>query len=236
MGGTGSAWLAKLLNSHPDVFCTHEAVAARAFPAKEYPASNILNYLRWLAWDTMHDAYAAIGDVGSVWQTHAAALDGFRTAVLVRHPARVLASRLAIYPHDQSFTEIKLAADIREIWDIDISGFDPADQIFVHDLHIYASHVWSSRRGVRILRIEDFTEPECCQEAAKYLTGLDYPAALVDQAIQRPVNQRAKPMPIPEIVSGFTAPQREWYRFMLREAAPELGYALDSAATASAGA
>jgi hypothetical protein len=229
MGGTGSAWLAKLLNSHPDVFCSHEAVAARAFPAKEYSAGDIVSYLRSLAWDTMHGAYAAIGDVGSIWQSHAAALDGFRTAVLVRHPARVLASRLAIFPCDQSFTQIKLTADIRDVWDIDISRFDPADKIFVHDLHIYASHVWSLQRGVRIIRIEELAEPEPCRDAAKYLTGLDYPAALIDQAIQTPVNQRAKPIPIPEIVSGFTARQRDWYRFMLRDAAPELGYDLESA-------
>jgi hypothetical protein len=226
MGGTGSAWLAKLLNSHPDIFCSHEAVAARAFPAKQYSPGDILSYLRWLAWDTMHDAYWAIGDVGSVWQTHTAALEGFRTAVLIRHPARVLASRLATYPYDQSFTQIESAPDIRKIWGIDISRFDPIDAIFVNDLHIFAGQVWSLERGVRIVRIEDLAKPEACHEAAKYLTGLDYPGAVINQAIRTPVNQRTKPKPIREIVSGFTARQRDWYRLMLRDAAPELGYDL----------
>ena len=226
MGGTGSAWLAKLLNSHPDVFCSHEAVAARAFPAKQYSGEDIFLFLRWLAWDTMHEAYAAIGDVGSVWQSHAVAVPGFRTALLIRHPARVLASRLATYPNDQSFTDIWTQDAIREIWDIDISRFDPLDQVFLNDLYIFAAHLWGLQRGIRIIRIEDLARPQDCHNAAKYLTGLEYPAQIIDEAIKRPVNQRVKPAPIQQIVSGFTARQREWYRLILRDVAPEFGYEL----------
>ena len=226
MGGAGSTWLAKLLNSHPDVFCSHEAVAARAFPAKQYSAEDIFLFLRSLAWDTMHGAYAAIGDVGSVWQTHAAGLHGFRTAVLVRHPARILASRLANYPNDQSFTEISTQDAVREVWDIDMSLFDSLDQIFLHDLHTYASQVWASQRGVRVIRIEDLARPEACHEVASYLTALEYPPQIIDRAIVCPVNQRAKSTPVPQIVSRFTARQRAWYHLILRDVAPEFGYDL----------
>jgi hypothetical protein len=226
MGGTGSSWLAKLLNSHRDVFCSHEGVAARAFPAKQYSSDDIFRFLRWLAWDTMHGAYAATGDVGSVWQSHAAGLDGFRTALLMRHPARLLASRLATFPYDQSFTQIGSEADIREIWDIDISRFDPIDRVFVHDLHTFASQVWPLQRGVRIVHIEDLASPERCQEETKYLTGVDYPPDLIERAIRTPINQRSKPIPIRQIVSSFTARQRDWYRCILGDAAPELGYDL----------
>lgn len=228
MGGTGSTWLAKLLNSHPDVFCSHEAVAWRAFPETNYSADAILRFLRLLAWDTMHGAYAAIGDVGSVWQTHAAGLTGFQTAVLLRHPARILASRLATYPRDQSFTEIHSAAEIRDLWGIDIAGFGPIDAIFIQDLHIFASHVWSLPRGIHLIRIEDLADDNRCAEELRYLTGLDYPIPVIRDAISHRANVRANPMPIRQVTSQFSARQREWYRLFLRAAAPELGYDLDS--------
>jgi hypothetical protein len=79
---------------------------------------------------------------------------------------------------------------------------------------------------MRVIRIEDLARAEACYDAAKYLTGLTYPAQIIDEAIKRPVNQRAKPAPIQQIVSGFTARQREWYRLILRDVAPEFGYEL----------
>jgi hypothetical protein len=226
MGGTGSAWFAKLLNSHPDVSCSHEGVAARVFPEKSYAEGDILRFVRWLAWDTMHGAYESIGDIGSIWQAHAAGLEAFRTAMLVRHPARVLASRIATYPHDQSFTDIGSAADIRELWNIDIDRIEATDRVFLHDIYIFASHIWSLRLGVPFIHIEELSDPEQCHKYAKYLTGLDYPANLVENAIRNPVNQRVKQKPIPQVVSQFTARQREWYGLFLRDAAPELGYDL----------
>jgi hypothetical protein len=153
MGSTGSAWLAKLLNSHPDVFCSHESVAARAYPARRYDHGDIFRLLRWLAWDKMHGAYTAIGDVGSVWAMHAVGLHEFQTAILLRHPARLLNSRLAHYPDDQSFTEVGSDAGVREVWDIDMSTCEPLDRVFLHDLFIFASQIWAAERGVRLIRI-----------------------------------------------------------------------------------
>ena len=42
LGSTGSTWLAKLLNSHPDVFCYHEGVISKIFPARSYGNEEIL--------------------------------------------------------------------------------------------------------------------------------------------------------------------------------------------------
>ncbi len=39
MGSSGSTWLVKLLNSHPDVFCYHEGVLAQIYPHKSYSSS-----------------------------------------------------------------------------------------------------------------------------------------------------------------------------------------------------
>ncbi|PYX07256.1 MAG: hypothetical protein DMG85_11920, partial [Acidobacteria bacterium] len=70
MGSSGSTWLVKLLNSHPDVFCYHEGVLAQIYPLKSYTSEHVVNFIRWLAWDDMHGAYKAIGDVGSSWLGH----------------------------------------------------------------------------------------------------------------------------------------------------------------------
>jgi hypothetical protein len=226
MGSTGSSWLAKLLNSHPDVFCSHEGVAARAYPARSYGHADILRFLNWLAWDSMHGAYTAIGDVGSVWSLHAVALREFQTAILLRHPARLLNTRLARYAHDQSFTEVRTDAEVREIWDIDMSMCDPLDRVFLHDLFVFASQAWAAERGVHLIRIEDMSDSAYCLRELKHLTGMDYDPGLVGQAIRKRVNQHVQPMAIAQIVASFTPRQREWYWLMLREAAPHLGYDL----------
>ncbi|PYX15489.1 MAG: hypothetical protein DMG84_11255 [Acidobacteria bacterium] len=56
MGSSGSTWLVKLLNSHPDVFCYHEGVLAQIYPLKSYTSEHVVNFIRWLAWDDMHAA------------------------------------------------------------------------------------------------------------------------------------------------------------------------------------
>jgi hypothetical protein len=66
-----------------------------------------------------------------------------------------------------------------------------------------------------------------CIQELKHLTGMDYDSGLVEQAIRKRVNERARPMAISQIVASFTPRQREWYWLMLREAAPHLGYDLD---------
>src|SRR2546430_6937875 len=40
MGSSGSTWLVKLLNSHPDVFCYHEGVLAQIYPQKSYTSEH----------------------------------------------------------------------------------------------------------------------------------------------------------------------------------------------------
>lgn len=227
MGSTGSAWLAKLLNSHPDVFCSHEGVAARAYPAHSYDHSDIIRFLGWLAWDTMHGAYTVIGDIGSVWQSHAAALRGFKTAVLMRHPAYLLNTRLTTYPNDQSFTAITSDSDVRQLWGIDMGACDPLDRVFLHDLFTFACQTWAAERAIRLIRIEDMANTARCLRELKHLTGLDYDPALVERASRQRVNQRARPTTVPEIVANFTPRQREWYRLILHEAAPRLGYDLN---------
>src|SRR5262245_23316782 len=61
MGSTGSTWLAKLLNSHPDVFGYHEGIITRIAPATSYGSDEVLAFIKVLACDAMHGAYRAAG-------------------------------------------------------------------------------------------------------------------------------------------------------------------------------
>lgn len=226
MGSTGSTWFAKLLNSHPDVFCTHERVVSRAFPARCYGEEDILNLIRMLATDQMHGAYRAVGDVGSIWLGHAVNLPAFKTAVLLRHPARILNTRLSVT--DASFTEIPEASKrcIREVWDIEPEEYPPADQLFLHDLSTFASHVWALGR-VQMIRLEDLRDLEYCGSVLWELTGVEYRMAAVSRMLRERVNRRTAQRAIPDILRTFTRQQQEWYQLMLAEAALHLGYDLE---------
>src|SRR5579871_6250956 len=66
MGSTGSGWLAKLLDAHPEVHCTHEGFMAEAYPSDQFDDRDVLRFLEYFAWDNKHEAYRVLGDVGSV--------------------------------------------------------------------------------------------------------------------------------------------------------------------------
>src|SRR5437870_615055 len=102
IGSTGSTWLAKLLNSHADVYCSHEGFTAHVYLSTECTADDVLKFIEYFAWDTKHGAYKVLGDIGSVWAGHLPHLKPMTRGLLVRHPARLLNTRLAIYPSDQS--------------------------------------------------------------------------------------------------------------------------------------
>jgi hypothetical protein len=145
MGSTGSTWLVKLLNSHPEVFCYHEGVVAQVFPATSYTSDDVVTFIRWLCHDTMHRAYRAVGDAGSVGLGHIHALPKglFTTGVLLRHPARMLNTRLKVFKTDQSFTQIdpQCLRSIEETWGIQASKRDEMDQIFLQDLFHFCTLV-----------------------------------------------------------------------------------------------
>jgi hypothetical protein len=227
MGSTGSTWLAKLLNSHPDVFCSHEGVVGHVYPRRSYTSDDIIRFIEYLAWDAKHSAYHAIGDVGSIWAGHVPNLP-FTTALLVRHPARVLQTRLEVYPKDQSFTEISpdSAACLRELWGLDLNAQEPLDRIFLHDLWTFAAQLWMLDKVGMIIRIENMHNADDCHRTLRALTGLDYPDELVERSIGKHLNQRSgnASRTISEIVNGFSMKQREWYHLITRGTLAYFGY------------
>jgi hypothetical protein len=229
MGSTGSTWFAKLLNSSPEVYCSHELVVQNVFPRRTFDNADIQRMIAMIATDDMHGAYDAVGDVGSIFMWHLDYVKGFKTGILVRHPARLLHTRLAVYPQDQSFSEVPKETHraAAELWGIDMAGLGPQDQIFIHDAYVFSSQLWAIERA-QLIRIEDMSVPELCLPVLHDLTGVEYSAEAVRHALSKRVNQRTKSKPIEQILEGFSPAQLSWYRLILGNVAPHLGYDLEN--------
>jgi hypothetical protein len=232
LGSTGSSWLAKLLNSHPDVYCTHEGILARVFPATSYRGEDAVTLIEALSSDTMHHAYLAAGDVGSVfWHILGLPKETFATGLLVRHPARVLNRRLAVLREQNIWQELdpSYVRCIRHIWDLDVSTWDRADQVFVQELCVFALQVYVSERVDIVIPIERMNDVPYCQEALGKLTDLEYEPALVKPMIGNPVNRRSggASRSVREILDSFNERQRECYRLMLTGVVESFGYDLE---------
>jgi hypothetical protein len=235
MGATGSTWLAKLLNSHPDVCCYHESVLAKVYPASEHGEEDILLVVRYLAENGNHDAYQAMGDVGSIWLSHIAPLrqKGFATALLVRHPAKLLFSRLRLWPDHKPYLPIHPESldYIHATWGIKASEYSELDQYFLHDALVFASQSQCIKDAGLCIRIEDMSSVDYCSHVVETLTGVRYERKLLEKLIRAPVNQRSGYQPhmtIRDILMEFSATQREWYRLMLGDIAPLFGYSLET--------
>ena len=230
MGSTGSTWLAKLLNSHPEVFCSHEGILDRIYPSNSYGGDDIVDFIEMLGWDTKHNAYHAVGDVGSVWTLHLP-FTPFQTAVLLRHPARVLRTRLDVFPKDQAFTALNAETQffLRRLWKIDLASQSPIDQIFLQDLWVYSLQLWALGKAALTIRIEDMQSTEECARALNALTGLDFDTDLIDWFKRQRVNHRSNgELSVSSILSSFSPRQRQWYKAILRETIDRFGYSLAS--------
>ena len=229
MGSTGSTWLAKLLDSHPEVSCSHEAVISQVFPRDQVSAEDVRRFIEYFAWDTKHHAYRTVGDVGSAWSTHLPYLP-FPTALLLRHPARVLHTRLRVYPHNPAyFPEIPESTKvcIHELWGIKIDEWGTLDRVFLYDAFTFASQVWAADKVDFLIRIEDMQDANFCHEILHAITGVEYDDTIVATAIGNPVNRSSGPiLSVEEIVARFSARQRAWYQTILANVVGAFGYCL----------
>ena len=230
MGSSGSTWLVKLLNSHPDVFCYHEGVLAQIYPQKSYTSEHVVNFIRSLAWDDMHGAYKAIGDVGSSWlgHIHAVPRNLFTTGILLRHPARMLNTRLKVFEKDKSFTKIDPSTlrQTEERWGI--KACNEMDQIFVQDLFHIVMQIRAVDTVDVVIQLERMNDVEYCCNILQQLTGIHHEPSVVDLFIHNPVNRRTNTVSLQAVLQEFSSEQRAWYNAMLKEDLPRCGYALDS--------
>ncbi len=230
MGGTGSAWLAKVLNSHSDVFCSHEGILAQVYPRTTYDADDLFKFTERLAADIMHGAYRAFGDVGSAWlpQFRLIPRSLFTTAMLVRHPIRVLNTRLSRLPaNDMSHREID-REQIEAIFDVDTRGLGPRDLHFLHDAGIWARSIVEAlhfRPVEHVIRIEDLADTHNLIDVLRQFTGLEYSEALVKPFVNAPVNRGdGTALSTANIFSRFTDQQQHWYLQYIDPLAKKVGY------------
>lgn len=227
MGFTGSTWLGKLLNSHPDVMCYHEGVMQHAFPSRGYGESDILNYLRFIASFSDHGAYKAVGDVGSTWIGHVLDVppELFNAVTLIRHPIPMLARRLRMIRRGEgTVTGINLDLLI-DIFKLNPIEFSQEDLIFLNDLiHWIMTIVFID--SSKIIHFEDLLDIGNAKSVCKRLTGLDFDDSLVLRAIDTRVNvsNEAKLDNLEQFNTTFSDLQKIWYLELLAPFAIQVGY------------
>jgi hypothetical protein len=98
-GCAATKWLAKALNSHPEILCLHAGNIAMA--RLGIPMDSI-QYLTFLS--NLGDGYIAVGDVHGLSTTEVSKVRGtfgsrFNAVIVVREPIARLRSTLALYRH-----------------------------------------------------------------------------------------------------------------------------------------
>lgn len=229
LGGTGSTWFAKALNSHPEVWCSHEGILPFVFPRTSYDQYDIGCFTQQLAADLMHEAYAAAGDIGSVWLGPLRFLPpAISTALLVRHPLRMLGTNMR---YAKENVEVPVpAADIPPLeraFKVNAADLDALDLRFLQLADTWVrTFLLAHERGAaqQVIRLEDLSDVEQFREIAFKLTGVDYPGDLVRQLIARRVNVGVQSTTPAEILASWPQQWQSWYRSVVEAVAEKAGY------------
>ncbi len=232
LGSTGSTWLAKLLNSHPEVYCEHEGVLQKVYPKINYGSDDIIQFIQTIAYDTHHNAYRATGDVGSIWLTHVNILpkDLFATGLLIRHPARYLCTKIYIAKKETTvfkFTEIESKYNelLKEIWGIDLSLLDDIDRLFVRNSFLWVAQLALNSKSNVLIKIEQMRDTNYAKEILYSLTGVEYDDYLIENMTTKKENVRSnQPSSLKSLMEKFTPKQREWYNIIVSDVAEYIGY------------
>ena len=137
-GATATKWLAWALNSHPDIYCVHQANQFW-YSMGGAPLLDGADYLRLIV--SQGDGYLAAGDVHGVSRETVPAIrqmfgERFRSAVLIRDPQARLRSQFAVferYKQHRSY-EIDYVNDIIDRRGLPISKDDYERKLYVHGI------------------------------------------------------------------------------------------------------
>lgn len=159
-GCAATSWLAKILNSHPDIYCVH---AANLFwhVLGEIPRLDGVRYLQIIA--SQGHAHAAAGDVHGVSrhlipELRATFGAAFNAAVVVREPAARLYSQMALFDQyvDLQSWEIGYIDEVIARCGVVLPGNEYVNRLFVHGVNMLNA-VLEERECGRIFRAEDLT-------------------------------------------------------------------------------
>jgi hypothetical protein len=228
LGGSGSTWLAKVLNAHPDVFCTHEGILSRLDPRQPVDIHEHFRFVERVASNAMHGAYAAIGDVGSTWvgQQHLFP-PSWRSGFLIRHPVRTLDSLMSHVSAPNAVPEV--APDDREriaaVFEVDCIDLDPLDLYFHHHAASWTCamlHAYQLGGASVVLRLEQLSDLKTLARVLLYLTGVAYSDVILAPLLGARVNAReSEDLPLHAIVSRFTNTQQR----CIDQLAPAIAFA-----------
>jgi hypothetical protein len=190
-------------------------------------------FISWLAAHEMNSAYKTVGDVGSAWISHLASIPKgvLTTGILLRHPARMLNTRLRVYRDDKSYTEIdrECLKRIEQTWAIPALKCSEMDKIFLQDLYNFRTQIEALGSVDVVMQLERLnSDVDYCEDVLHRLTGLYYERSLIEPMVRNPVNRRTeKGVSLRTILGGFTEQQQAWYRLLLQDSISSAGYDLE---------
>lgn len=174
-GCAATAWVARTLNSHPDIFCVHAGNLAWQILGGK-PRLDGVPYLRIIR--AQGNGHLAAGDVHGVSRhlvPHLRAVfgDNFRAAALVREPMARLKSQLAIFDEFANYRswDVEYIDAIVRRKDLSLPDEEYRTKLFVHGVNMLNAIVEERAVG-EIFRAEDITTaPEALRKLVIHVTG-----------------------------------------------------------------
>jgi hypothetical protein len=157
-GCAATAWLAKALNSHPEVFSTH----AVNYYWRKYGAADGSDLIDIID-EAAAGVYLAAGDVHGISRERIPEIkvkyaDRFRTAVLIREPVARLKSQVALFKRENyaQWGDLKYVDPLIAAAGIDPQSVTTAQRHFFHGANMLNAII-DERAVGPIFRMEDVT-------------------------------------------------------------------------------
>ncbi len=172
-GCTATTWLARALNSHPDIFCVHHVNLIWS-KIGHAPYLDGLDYLRIICGEGY--GHLAVGDVHGICRDKIPAIkaalgDRFACAVLVREPIRRLRSQMGLFEQAHQFGS----------WDVDYLNEDVIPKLnlpdhsyltrlFVHGANCLNGIIYEQKLGPVFTSEALTSQPEALCNFVRYIT------------------------------------------------------------------
>lgn len=209
-GATASGWLARALNSHHSIYCSHNGrLPAQAIAGESVDA---VRYMKMLSHMGYH--YPIIGDVHGVMLGELPSLyeqfgDRLRSAVVVREPIARFRSQLSLF-HEYEFDHWGDLSYLRPMLDkkgVEFDTLNASQKHYLHGANLLNNIVEETEVGP-IFRMEDLTtNTESLLELANHVAHreLDFAETWSQNAIQVPRLNRHKSPAVDERLARESA-------------------------------
>jgi hypothetical protein len=196
-GAAATNWVAQALNSHPSIFCVHQANLAIH---KHFGLTKLLTGFDYMnALTVLGDDYPVVGDVHGLDRSEAPLLREkagklFNCGVLVREPIARLRSSLALYRRHnfETHEDYSYLLGIAQQMGLDYDDLSQEQRVTLHAVQMLNAVVDEAAVGP-FFRMEDLTtRPSALVECARYLSGgvIDVDFAWAETALQIPRKNR----------------------------------------------